>query len=66
MWSLTIIEKGFSYYTMIDINELNIYNNIIDIAWGNSQLWLDKDHSVVTDHSVYYRGDGIEVLLERL
>lgn len=66
MWSLTIVEKGFSCYTVIDIDEINIEGESIHVVAGDMELWLPTSDSVVNDHSISYRGDRIEVYVERL
>ena len=67
MWSLIIIEKreGFSYYTTMDIDEIEMGDETIHVAAGNTEMWLQRSNcSMVNDQYIDYRGDGFEVYLE--
>lgn len=67
MWSLIIVEKkeGFSYYTTMEVDEVNIEDKSIHISGGNTEMWLQRSNCVVvSDTLIDYRGNGIEVYIE--
>ena len=68
MWSLIIVEKkeGFSYYSTMEVDEVNIEDESLHISGGNTEMWLQRSNCVVvSDTLIDYRGNGIEVYIER-
>lgn len=68
MWSLIIVEKreGFSYYTTIEVDEIDMGDESIHISGGNTEMWLQRSNCVViSDTLIDYRGNGFEIYLEK-
>ncbi len=64
---LTITEKiGFSCYDVVYVECIKDLGDSYNVIAGDLDMFLDKEYCDVTDHSIVYRDNNMEVYLEEV
>lgn len=65
-YTLNIIIPGFSSYQVIEIDNIMDLGDCYNIVWGNNEIFINKDGCVITEESITYKGDNIEIYIDRI